>query len=437
MRRFAFPALVSLTALGLACSDAGQDLPWKAPPELGEIGSAIINGSPDNDHPAVMAVLSNYGACSGTMVDVSGNAGYVLTAAHCVDDPPQYVVQHKNYACIQSWNCDGIYPVTDYEAHSYYNGSVYDFAMLTVSGAGSAPTIPAAATDSLNSSTPIKHVGYGQTEDGDNSTRHYYNGVISILEDLLLYYGNYPNGPYPGGPCFGDSGGPQLTMTNEKVVGVSSFVGDNNCSTFGASGRVSRVSGWIESYISGGGGGAPMDCDQCFTWSTSGSGPCADEVQDCFNHPDCSDLVDCLNGCSTQTCANQCAADHPSGTDVYLLIYDCVCDVGCVTECESDAICQGSGGSGGSGGSAGSGGSGGDGATGGSGGSGASGAEGGTGTGEPSGNGWVAGGRDDEKYKGEILSSCSLSDGRGGAGGPWAVLLGLVLASGAWARRRR
>jgi hypothetical protein len=79
---------VSSVLLALGCV-VEQPAPQEGP--SGKTGQPIINGDPDTTHDAVVAVLSNGGACSGTVIakDVVNKRGYVLTAAHCVPQPPR------------------------------------------------------------------------------------------------------------------------------------------------------------------------------------------------------------------------------------------------------------------------------------------------------------------------------------------------------------
>ena len=98
----------------------------------------IINGSADTTHTAVVAIFSNQSVCSGTIVAVDGDSGYVLTAAHCVEDAPVQVVFTADYNNAAPDN-----NVVSYAAHPDYSFPDYDFAMVKFSGAtGATPIIP-------------------------------------------------------------------------------------------------------------------------------------------------------------------------------------------------------------------------------------------------------------------------------------------------------
>jgi hypothetical protein len=209
---------------------------------VAEEQSSIINGTLDTVNDAVVAVFSDTGGCTGTLLYAAQGSAYVLTAAHCFGSGPvNLVVRGDNYE-----NPDQLLEVVDYEVHPKYTGDsgdlTYDFAILRAKGASSAvpqilPMSP--EEDDLKVGTPIEHSGYGliKSPDGSTTKRHRAFGTIDQLTTLQLGY-NQPK----SGPCSGDSGGPQLVDTpfGRRVVGVVSY-GDQDCAVFGVSGRVSAV----------------------------------------------------------------------------------------------------------------------------------------------------------------------------------------------------
>jgi hypothetical protein len=416
----------------LGCSDDTPALPL-----LSTARQPIINGTPDTTHQAVVAVAGNNWACTGTIIDVdlSQGVGYVLTAAHCVEQgPPQYVLQGNDYD-----NADAQYPVTDYASHPNYSQPVYDFAMLQIASVSAAtPVIPAmnAAQDNLSSGTQVRHVGYGKTSfpNGDTTIRHETLGNLNNVDSLTIDYLQPTSGP-----CQGDSGGPQLTVGGTELVAGVVSSGDDTCSVSGISGRTSSVyDTFIVPYIQNTPFSGPQNCDECQEYATLGQGPCANQVAACFNNADCDTFLNCAQGCMFQTCVNQCATDHPTGAALYQGIFDCVCDTACPSQCGGDAICNqtiGSAASSSSGGAvSSSGGAGGGAGVGG-------GASAGAGAGAP-GTGWVAGNSSDLDYDGTVLTSgCSVARGAGshsGGGQSRAVwLLGLAAFASIGRRRRR
>src|SRR5690242_18336913 len=79
--------LVTLLAPGCARVDVDERMPTST--------RAIVNGVADVAHEAVVALEGDDFRCTGTIIDVDGASGTVtvLTAGHCVEDPPLVVVQ--------------------------------------------------------------------------------------------------------------------------------------------------------------------------------------------------------------------------------------------------------------------------------------------------------------------------------------------------------
>jgi hypothetical protein len=433
----------ALVIFSIGCADPdldAADLDDRDSAPVGQTHDGIINGAPDTTHQAVVMVVGSGTGCSGTIVHKAGSVAYVLTAAHCGN--PQQVWQGNDSA-----NPDYVYVVDNFQRHPNYNDPVYDFMMVRFIGAGSnTPVIPAMSPqqDNLANGTPLLHVGYGKAgppPGGNNTIRRRISGQVGSLQPLTV---SYDQGNDGGGPCSGDSGGPQLTTSGPELVMAVTAVGDPNCASYGTSGRASAVyDSFIMAYINNTPIG-PMNCEQCTQASTTGQGACMSTIDACTNDTDCSALLACFDGCSTQSCYNQCFNDHPAGGQIYSQIPSCICDTACMSECATDSLCQGGGGistsaavgsgvsaqssaqSSGSGGSTGVGGAGGAGV--------------GSGSGADS-NGWVAGNQQAQNYDGDILTSACALDPAGRAAsrrdlGGWA-LLGLALGVFGLRRRRR
>jgi hypothetical protein len=438
---------VCATALLLASCTAG---PVSPPGErVGRAPAFIYGGTKDTTHQAVVNLISQpdnqgyFASCSGTIIKVSGTTGYVLTAAHCCagdSEDPWMVLQGNDYE-----SPDAQYMVTDVSAHPGYNGHTKDFCMVRFTGAnGGTPFIPAMtpAQDDLQAGDVVEFVGYGVTDgpNGDYNTKRMH--VSDALDSVTTYLLNYDQ--QPGGPCSGDSGGPSLSVVNgqEVVSGVTSF-GDEACTQFGSSGRVSAVyDSFIAPYLSG---EVPAPtCDDCAQAAQNQGGTCAQATSACVNDDQCIGLADCLSNCSDQACVDDCASQYSAGIDAYNAVIDCICNDACASECATE--CGGSSSSSSSATTSSS--STGSGSTTSTGSgettTGAGGGDPGTtagagGTGESSGsNGWSDDDDDDDDSGGDIVetSACSAPAGRsGGAGAPAA--LGLALAGLALARRRR
>ncbi len=336
MRRFLLSTcmLSSLALAPLACSVE----PESAPVENAEKNEeAIVGGTADTGNKAVMWIyIENQGsACSGTMIAKNGSTGWVLTAGHC--SGMTVVVQANNFEdCFEQNNpgCEGVYEVTGDTAHPNWNGDPgngYDFRILTVAGAANAPVIPPAQNpDGVSNGVQIEAVGYGETLAGNNSLRRHVTETVEDEEPLLIW-ADQTDGT---GSCSGDSGGPILR--NGTVVGVTSF-GDQNCTQYGAYGRVQAVySNWIAGII---GGTVMPNCDDCFGSAQQPNGACANEVNACVENQDCLDINECFGPCTTDACFQQCIDQHPTGWQLYSAFITCGCNA-CATECADE--CGGS-----------------------------------------------------------------------------------------------
>ncbi len=301
---------------------------------------AIINGQLDTTHQAVVALIGRNSICSGTIVqtDPQRGIGWVLTAAHCVDDVPQAIIQGNDF---NSFNTTQ-YQVIDAVAHPAYDqrDTTFDFAVVRFAGASAnTPVIPAATnSDGVGRGTPVTSVGYGRTtpsnRPSDNNTqRRRFNASISQTNNLLLVY-SLAN----GGICSGDSGGPVLANVNgvETVVGVhSSVTGD--CTGDGFSGRVSGVfSTWLTGEL---GGEVEESCELCRQVAQTGDGACTGTIDDCFDNQACSQFVNCINNCNTDACINTCVENNSEGVRRYQAIFDCICEDACPEVCAGDPSC--------------------------------------------------------------------------------------------------
>jgi secreted trypsin-like serine protease len=262
MRRLIF-GLFTAFAVTSGCAAERDD----APEALAEAPSTIINGAVDNEHDAVVAVFGSQSACSATIIHADGSFGYALTAAHCFGFGPLYELRvGANYL-----SPSAVYDIDDYRIHPNYSESqnTYDFAVLRFSAPATIPVIPAQRPeeDDLARNTPIEHVGYGLVSypNGDTTQRHHADGVIDEVAQIQIGY------TQPGsGPCSGDSGGPNLADTpgGERVAGVISF-GDEECSQYGVSGRVSAAyQSFIAPYI----GNPPLETTSSSTSTSASAG---------------------------------------------------------------------------------------------------------------------------------------------------------------------
>jgi hypothetical protein len=301
--------------------------------------SPIINGVADTTHPAVVFVQGkNNTGCSGTIIHKAGSSAFILTAAHCGD--PAYVLQGDNHE-----TPDLFYSAVKFARHTKWNGTPpnYDFMMVQVTGATAAtPVIPAmsSAQDKLASGTQIRHVGYGKSGPAPgtkSSQRNQILGKLSGVQSITVTY-DQPN----GGPCSGDSGGPQLTTSGSELVASVTSSGDTGCAQGGTSGRVSVVyDTFITPFINSSPPQA-QSCSQCRQAAITGQkATCYGKVQACNNETACKDLMDCLNKCNGDSgCVTSCSWANQKGIPTYNQIHQCTCSTACATECAGDASCK-------------------------------------------------------------------------------------------------
>lgn len=250
-----------------------------APPPSGarRETSAILGGSADTAHTAVMALLqmqsqTTGAACTGTAIAQVGSSVFLLTAAHCVvahdamDDvirPPKpvspsllFVMPGPDWQA--SYSQGHRYAVAEVSVAPGYDGSSGSTADLAVvrfsSSTPNLPIIPILerADDKLDVGSAITLVGYGMTESSNtNSVRRTVDRTLDSLTTAeFLGYDQTDQ----KGICFGDSGGPALIKVSgaERVAGVTSYVAslpETLCSLIGGSVRVSSLASFIHSIV--------------------------------------------------------------------------------------------------------------------------------------------------------------------------------------------
>lgn len=332
-----------------ACSSSSEPLasPDGSPePTLGRTSSAVINGQLDTTHQAVVAIVlqegQQGGLCSGTIVkvDPTSHIGWVLTAAHCVDIPPVFVLQGDDFS--QATNVLR-YDIVDYKADSRWGGQVgspYDFAMIRIAGVdASTPTIPlVSAPDNLANGTPVVSVGYGRTSliasgaGDENTVRRRVSKTLSQVGQALAY------NMQSSGICQGDSGGPVIATSGgqERVVGVHSYV-QGDCNGVGVSGRVTFNAAFINAELAK---AVPADsCDLCTKIANSGNSTCAAATKKCLTDKECGGYYECLSSGKTKA---TCLAKFPKAEGPFNVAANCTCTQACGAACKDTFECKSS-----------------------------------------------------------------------------------------------
>ncbi|HUJ63018.1 MAG TPA: S1 family peptidase [Kofleriaceae bacterium] len=217
-----------------------------AAPVVSTTSSAIRGGQNDPGDPAVAAVsvLGLYAYCSASLI----SHHTILTAGHCVATEMEVDFGSDAYDPTQSID------VARAAVHPMYTaeGAPYDLALMRLASDpdGIAPLLlDGDALDSADLGRPIRHVGYGVTDDAtgeDGGTKRTVSYPIDRIDGLLVYSGA------PGEQtCTGDSGGPGLVATadGEAIATVVSDGPDCQLSQDGWDDRVDLVMDWIVSTV--------------------------------------------------------------------------------------------------------------------------------------------------------------------------------------------
>ena len=222
---------------------------------------AVRNGQPDNGaHPFVgLVVFYDAGGtpthrCSGTMI----TSTVLLTAGHCT----------FGAASVQVWFNEHVTTDTGYPLsggftgapHTYtYNGSLTAAGYRrprrrrarqrppasgtrSIAGIGSLDSL---ATQRGQQNVNFDVVGYGLQEvrPQEMAERSRLKASVRLInlrsaltDGFNIHHTNAPG--TGGGTCFGDSGGPVFSPGTNTIVGVTSFVFNQNCAGGGAAYRV-------------------------------------------------------------------------------------------------------------------------------------------------------------------------------------------------------
>jgi hypothetical protein len=266
-------------ALGLAsaCAAAGCT-PRTAAPAPASKSTAILGGTADTTHDAVMALLqmetpTTAYACSGTTITQSGTSAYLLTAAHCVvlHDAMENIVLPLTVVTPAvmmvlpgpDWQTSlsqgrklTVTAISVAPGYAAAAGDPNDLAIVRFTTSTPAlPTVPILepADDTLAVGSILTLVGYGVTETGaQSSVRRTVDRPIETLTSQLLSYAQNDM----KGQCNGDSGGPALTRVAgaERVAGVMVFSQDIPsldlyCRLNATSVRVSAFASFVHSVV--------------------------------------------------------------------------------------------------------------------------------------------------------------------------------------------
>ena len=258
-------------------------------------GPSILGGEPVpiGQWPTVVGVVASLGPgqsffCTGSLIAPE----WVLTAGHCVDATDLDSQQQLTNATQVVFDSNDLWRVTGTRVRAaatipspHFDISTiarYDVGLIRL-----ATPVTDRAPIRLNrrvAEAPpgiaVTMVGFGRSTPTVSGLLYSLAGKPSIacttmnLSDAFLLCCDRRNGT---GQCFGDSGGPTLTMIDgvQKQVGIASFGDGSTCLGYAAQTRVDVVYDWIADQLGGewrcasdgecdprcGGFGNPRDAD--------------------------------------------------------------------------------------------------------------------------------------------------------------------------------
>ncbi len=224
--------------------------------------SAIVGASEPAPElsPYVVMVLSRSGKASGFCSASVLAQDVVLTAAHCVAEPPNTRVHFRD-AQGQPVLADvaAIIRHPAFRADAVQTRQVsIDMALIRLAGPLPARFKPIglAETGAIEAGQDFRIAGFGVTQEGSGASSGSLRvGHISARLPLssVLLWANDPQGRETGA-CTGDSGAPILALDQPIVVAVADWAegaGKRKCGALTQAALIAPQRAWIESVLAG------------------------------------------------------------------------------------------------------------------------------------------------------------------------------------------
>ncbi len=330
--------LAPALALLPGCADDGRDAAGGARTQ------ALTMATPDDGHPAVVAIVNQDGAvtCSGTLI----GPHTVLTAAHCLL-PPFDAAKNRVFFGATLAAGGVLADITRVAAHPDFELATFrnDLGLITLRQAvATAPlALDARMLDASLVGTAFEVVGFGITAPGatDAVARRTGSAQVSALGDV-----EFTNTPTSAQACTFDSGGPALFLVGGQAVvtGVATH-GDAACVDHTAYARVDvAMASFIAPYLASTAAGSATLGQRCYHDEQCSGGPClvaVDEPRLSFCGKPCTGARDCAAPleCSAEFCRPETPSPGALGA-ACTLPGDCVSATCYIAAGASKGVCS-------------------------------------------------------------------------------------------------